>query len=408
MISTPPRACIPASPPPANTLSVPTAAASWSSHPSGLNTTQYAISVGNFNTTIAQTIHFVQFDNTNANQNQRSEGAGIGKRQTASAFSPTTLQQTFVFGMQGETPCNNYNSTNPSCANSFYNFGAVNTAGTFTGSSGGTIASGEEDFNVQGGYSSAAVSLNGGFDAPNPVNGRGTLSLQPVAAVSMFYGPPVDYVYYVVNSGEIFLLSADAHDGYTLLSGDALLQSGAPFSNATLSGNYIFSFQEGTGGDGLSIYPATTQAGIYRGAVDSGHTTFTLNGDENDGGNVKLNQSPGTASYLVYTSGRMIVAGPGLVIYLANSTQGFGLTEPTGPDDGAALLNFQQQSPLTFSNSAINGTYAFGSAPPVVFNTNNSGVLNSTGNGTANVTIDTAQQSGILAADQPQRLHLLG
>ncbi len=79
---------------------------------------ELAFSGNNFSGSTPQTLHFIEFDNTvpSTGGNTLATGAGIGKLQSSGAFVAATMNQSFVFGLQGETPCNNDSGVNPSCA----------------------------------------------------------------------------------------------------------------------------------------------------------------------------------------------------------------------------------------------------------------------------------------------------
>ncbi|MES2392403.1 MAG: hypothetical protein V4555_12235, partial [Acidobacteriota bacterium] len=197
-----------------------------------------------------------------------------------------------------------------------------------------------------------------------------------------------------------FLLSSDPHSTNTLLSGDVLAQSGA-FTNATMTGNYVISFESPFGGDGVSTIPTQSDSAIFFGAIDSGHANISLTGDENKAGSLRLNQNMGSVSYSVDANGRMTLdPSAGVLFYLANSSQGFGVVQTQSVGDTDAILNLQQQAAIVFSNASVNGTFAFGTSPQPVINSTNTGVLISPGDGTASVTADAAQNTGILAANQ--------
>ncbi|MES2391013.1 MAG: NHL repeat-containing protein, partial [Acidobacteriota bacterium] len=160
-------------------------------HPSGLSTVEFVFSVGNFSSSIAQTIHFIEFDDTNAQGSGNNSGAGIAKRTTAAAFSAATLNQSFAFGLSGETPCTNYNSTNPSCPQTVTPFGPVALAGIFTGNNSNAITSGEADGSGVA-TTFTGITLAGSYTNPD-ANGRGTLTLNPTGTTIPF--SPTHYVY---------------------------------------------------------------------------------------------------------------------------------------------------------------------------------------------------------------------
>jgi sugar lactone lactonase YvrE len=365
--------------------------------PSGLDPGTWTFSVGNFVSGVAHTIHLVDFTNTNAQDSGANADAGIAKFQTSSSFTAATLNQSFVFGLTGETPCTNYNATNPSCPQTITPFGGVAMAGVFTGDNANHITSGAADASsITSTY--PGLTLSGAYTSPD-ANGRGTLTL--ITTGTTIPLPPTHFDYFIVNSGELFLVSTDSHGAYSLLSGDALVQSSG-LSNSTLTGNYVLSYDEPFGGDGLSTAATQADAAIFYASIDSGHANISLSGDENKGGSTR-NQIIGSTPYTVASNGRMSLAsGTGVVFYLAGPAGGFGIGQPSSPGDTFSIITMQAQAALTFSNSSVSGTYAFGTLPQPVLNSNNSGVFVTTASGSATATADSSQNTGILALDQTQ------
>jgi hypothetical protein len=110
--------------------------------------------------------------------------------------------------------------------------------GVFTAANGLVASGGESDVNDAfgaGGVNLAQTISAGSISAPDHTSGRGTLSLS-------YAGSAVQYIYYAVSASELNLISAD---GTASVSGTATLQSGGPFSSASLKGNYVYSIQGG-------------------------------------------------------------------------------------------------------------------------------------------------------------------
>jgi hypothetical protein len=193
-------------------------------------------------------------------------------------------------------------------------------------------------------------------------------------------------------------MSTDSHAKYTLLSGDALAQSGS-FSNSTISGNYVAWSEQAYGGDGVYSIATQINDGLYYLAVGGGETII-VTADENKGGQLNLNQSAGTNPYSIDSHGRLSLGSAvDAVLYLANATQGFGVSVPNSLSSPVGMITFQQQTATTFSNSSIDGTYSFASIPPpAVLASASSGVFTSSGSGSASVIIDNASPYGILTS----------
>lgn len=200
--------------------------------PAGGSAIEFAIAGENFSGSVPQTLRMIEFDDTGSGTISAT-GSAIAKLQTSAAFTAATLNQSFAFGLQGETPCTNVFSLNPTCA-VITPFGPLTVAGQFTGDNSNSITSGEEDAaGVSTTYN--AIGLTGSYTNPDP-DGRGTLSLAPSG--STYPAAGMNFVYYIVNSGEMLLMTRDGHATKSLLAGDALVQSGS-LSTTTLTGNYV-------------------------------------------------------------------------------------------------------------------------------------------------------------------------
>ena len=213
--------------------------------------------------------------------------------------------------------------------------------GVFTIASG--IASGSEDVS-DAGVASQRTITSGLFNGPDG-NGRATGTLTDSSPATS------SFVYYVVDGNNIRFLSTDIG---ILGLGRAEKQSG-PFSNASLSGNYAF----GGNGDTLTSvgnlravgqFMADGSGNIPSGAVDAVEDGTTAT-------NVSF-----TGTYAVNSvTGRVGAALSGGVItnevlYLVSPSRAFFLVTDAGNvADGTVDL----QSSSSFSNSTMNGTFAF-------------------------------------------------
>ena len=120
--------------------------------------------------------------------------------------------------------------------------------------------------------------------------------------------PSPDRVMYVVLSNWAYSLSTDG----AVMLGDLEPQSGGPFSNATLTGNYSFG----------TIVPVVSSSPLKAGeAIYDGAGTETVTFDVNQGGFLSIDNVV-TASYAVSPTGRVIMPPSGTTLtagYLTNS-----------------------------------------------------------------------------------------
>jgi sugar lactone lactonase YvrE len=366
--------------------------------PPGQHPLELAIAVSNFTGAVGHTFNFIELDDTiAANGGSGGElGAGIGKFATTTAFASSTLNATFVFGFEGESPCTNYNSTNPSCPQTVTPFGPVTAAGYFTANGSGSITAGEQDAQAVGNNYNAISLAGSTYTNPDATYGRGTITLAYTGTT--YPVAPTHFAYYVVNSGELFVLSTDGHLNNTMLSGDVLVQPSGVFSGSApnpLSGTYIGYDISGTNGDGVSYFPTQSDAQLLM--ITASGTNLTPLADENNAGQIKLNENFGTIPYTVDAHGRLNLGSGEPIFYFASLTQGFGTTQAQSSTDNPGLLTLQKQTVATYSNASINGTYAFGPIAPSVFTSNNSGIFVSTGTGTATTTSDNSQNTGVIS-----------
>jgi hypothetical protein len=351
---------------------------------------ELAFSGNNFSGSNPQTLHFIEFDNTapGTGGSTLASGAGIGKLQSSGAFVAATMNQSFVFGMQGETPCNNDSGLNPSCS-TVSPYGPLSAVGKFTGNGSLGISFGEEDAaGVNTSYN--GITLSGSYTNPDS-SGRGTLTLTPSGTI--YPAAPSHFIYYVVNSGELYLMSSDGHLGTTLLSGDALAQSGS-FSNTTPTGNYVVYEESPTGGDGIANFPTSLDSNLIYLSVQSG-SQFAVTVDENKGdGGIKQEQNDGLVPFSVDSNGRLTLGSGQPVVYMANSTRAFGTEQPSVTNQGGpGLLTMQQQTSGTFGCPSGTGTFGVASVQAPISISVTSGVSDLTG---YTFTIDQSDPYGVL------------
>ncbi len=307
-----------------------------------------------------QTLRLIQLDDTLAQGTASSGqmGSGVARLQTSASFAPPTLNQSFVFGMQGETPCVLINGNG--CTNATVSpFGPLSMVGKFTGNGAGTITFGEEDgAGVNTNY--AAITMTGTYTNPDS-SGRGTITFAYTGSNVPL--APTHYVYYLVNSGEMLLLSSDGHANFSLLSGDALVQN-TTFTTSTLAGNYIGWETAGYNGDGISTYPIESGGQLFVVSVSSPGSLTVFN-DQNSSGNVSLEQTQGTDPFSIDANGR--IASGNVTLYAASSSRLFGTVQPGATGGGGpGLITLQQQTGSGFSCADLNGNIGAGTIASVV------------------------------------------
>lgn len=359
---------------------------------SGSKPIELAFVGSNLSGSTPRTLHFIEFDDTvpGTGGNNLATGAGIGKLQTSAAFAASTLNQSFVFGLQGETPCANASGLNPSCP-SVSPFGPLSAVGKFTGDGAGNITFGEEDAaGVNNSYN--GITLSGTYTNPDS-SGRGTLTLTPSG--TLYPAVPSHFIYYIVNTGEMYVMSSDGHTINSLMSGDVLAQSGT-FSTSTLTGNYVAYEQSPSNGDGVSFFPTALDGSLLFIAVQSpGAINVTI--DENNGeGKVKVEQTQ-SLSYAIDSNGRMTLGSGQPVFYVANSGQSFGTEQPSSTNTGGpGLITVQQQTSGTFACGTASGTFALG-APQVPIAVNVTSGIGSISAGTDS--LNQSSPNGVLGLE---------
>jgi hypothetical protein len=219
--------------------------------------------------------------------------------------------------------------------------GSTASVGVFTAASG--VVTGNEDV-LRGGVESQ-LTLTGLLNPPD-LAGRGTGSFNDGVAT-------FDFIYYVVDASTIRFMASDPS---VLGLGVADKQSGGgTFSNATLTGNYVFAGHGDTSTtDGVNI------VGVFTAAGDG-----TLNSGVFDGvqdGTTSTNVSFSTGTYNLAANGRgtaTLNATTGTIqqiFWMVSSNRAYFLVnDPNIVEDGS----IDQQQAATYSNSSLNGQYAF-------------------------------------------------
>ena len=253
-----------------------------------------------------------------------ANGAGMAERQDSTAFSAAP-SGTFAFRVHSSSASG----------------GSVGSVGAITASA-GSITGNEDVLRA-----SALISptLTGSISAPN-TSGRGTLSLSDST------GSTASYIYYVVNGSTFNLLESDAGP---LGSGRAEKQTAGPYSVGSLSGGFAF----GSTGDttantgGIDTVGAFTSNGS--GSISAGSLDAVQDGNPTV-------DATFTGTYTMSATGRAVVGfnQSGAIVqrifWMVSPARAFFLVDnPTRVEDGTV----DQQTTTSFSNSTVNGQYAF-------------------------------------------------
>jgi hypothetical protein len=164
----------------------------------------------------------------------------------------------------------------------------------------------------------------------------------------------LNFVFYIVNSGKLFVMETDPLVGSTPLLSGVVLQQQTPaggFSNASLNGNMVV-YVTGQSFCSNGLNPsAYVIAGLL--AADS-NGALTLSFDQNCGGVANSDIGmPGT--YSVANNGRVSLAvGYGVIAYLIDMNHTLLVS-----DDASVLFGFgEPQAVGPLANSSVLGDYA--------------------------------------------------
>ncbi len=198
------------------------------------------------------------------------------------------------------------------------------------------------------------------YTVSNTATGRGTMQL-----AFTFGGTPdtLNFVFYVVNSGKLFVMESDAVSNVTPLLNGVVLQQQTPaggFSNASLNGDMVIYLTGLSTCTNVTGVPKTG-AGLL---TANGSGALSLTYDENYC-RAPNGFTDAAGTYTVAGNGRtsITLGGFSLVAYLVNSNQIFLFVS-----DPNVLFGFgEPQASGSFSNSALQGTYAGYATNPAAF-----------------------------------------
>ncbi len=285
----------------------------------------------------AQFIEFDAFGGTG------TIGSGTMEKADTTAYSTSRITGDYAFGAAG------FDNTNNRAA----------IAGRFTSNGTGALTNAAGDVNAYGNdFSMNFTAAN--YTVSNPATGRGTMHL-----VFTFGGTPdsMNFVFYIVNSGKLFVMESDAVTTATPLLNGVVVRQQVPaggFSNASLNGNMVI-YLTGLSMCGTGSSVPKAGAGLL---TANGSGTLSLTWDEN------YCRAPNSFTnaagmYSVATNGRtsITIGGNILVAYLASLNQAFLFDF-----DSNVLSGFGEPQVVgSFNNSALKGTYAGYATNPADF-----------------------------------------
>jgi hypothetical protein len=285
-------------------------------------------------------VQFIKFD---ASGGSGTIGSGTMEKADATAFSTARIAGDYAFGAAGSDSGNN----------------RAAIEGRFTSNGTGTLTNVAGDINGYG----TTYSLN--FTAANyavsdTATGRGTMQL-----AFTFGGTPdtLNFVFYVVNSGKLFVMESDAVSNLTPLFNGVVEQQQIPaggFTNASLNGNMVIYLTGLSTCTNVSNVPKAG-AGLL---TANGSGAFSLTYDENYC-RAPNGYTNAAGTYSVASNGRMTLTlgGFSLVAYVVSLNQIFLYVSDTN-----VLFGFgEPQAAASFSNSALNGMYAGYATNPATF-----------------------------------------
>lgn len=283
---------------------------------------------------------FIEFD---ASGGSGTIGSGTMEKADTTAYSAARISGNFAFGAAG--------------LDNVSNRAAIE--GRFTSNGTGTLTNAAGDVNAYGtDYPMSFTAAN--YTVSNTATGRGTLHL-----AFTFGGTPdtMNFVFYIVNSGKLFVMESDPVTITTPLLTGAVLQQQTPaagFTNASLNGNMVI-YLTGLSMCGSASGVPKAVAGLL---TANGGGALSITYDENYCR--APNSVTGAAgTYAIASNGRatITIGGYSLVAYLVNSNQGFLFVS-----DSNVLFGFgEPQATGSLTNSALKGTYAGYATNPVDF-----------------------------------------
>lgn len=312
----------------------------------------YRFSLSGISSGVASTGHMTGFDVAGPFT------AGVLRKQDSAAFSTAQVTGNYAFGVSSGQNTAQCNSSNV-CGGVFAAVGVLDlSAGTVTGGGIDMNFNGELDAtpSLANWPASPLPFSNSGSYTVSSTTGRGTITFQ----LNVTGASPLHAAMYAVSASEILIMSTDSQTNATgnqIWAGEALQQSGGPFSNTSMSSAYVAYLSGLQSGGG-------SRATLFLTSIDNSTSTFTYNTYRNAAST--FSAASGTGSYAIDAGGRAlwsitgVTNNPGIVLSLADGNDAFILNANAGAQFG--FVEAQTGGP--FSASSANATYAIGTANP--------------------------------------------
>jgi hypothetical protein len=283
---------------------------------------------------------FIEFD---AAGGAGTIGSGTMEKADTTAFSTARITGDYAFGAAGFD-----NGSNRAAIE-----------GRFTSNGTGTLSNAAGDLNGYG-TDYPMIFTAATYAVSNTATGRGTMHL-----AFTFGGTPdsLNFVFYVVNSGKLFVMESDVVTTATPLLNGVVVQQHTPgggFTNASLNGNMVIYLTGHSACGTVSGIPKAV-AGLL---TTNGSGALSLTYDENFCS--APNSVTGAAgTYSVASNGRaaITIGGYNLVAYLVNTNQIFLFVSDVNVLFGAG----EPQDTGSFTNGTLKGIYAGYATDPVSF-----------------------------------------
>src|SRR2546423_759768 len=283
---------------------------------------------------------FIKFD---AAAGSGTIGSGTIEPADTTAYSASRIAGDYTLGVAGQDNVNN----------------RAAIVGRFTSNGAGTLGSPAGDVNGYGtDYPMSFTSAT--YTVSDTAHGRGTMNL-----TFTFGGAPasLNFVFYIVNSGKMFVMARDIVTSSTPLLSGALLQQQVPaggFSNASLNGNVVM-YLTGMSACGSGNGVPKAVAGLLT-ASGSGSLSLTYydNYCRAPGGTTGF-----AGTHAVASNGRPTIAlgRYPLVAYFVSPHTAFLFVS-----DANVLFGFlESQTAGSYTNSALKGSYVGSATTPVDF-----------------------------------------
>jgi hypothetical protein len=282
---------------------------------------------------------FIEFD---ASGGAGTIGSGTMEKADTTAYSTARITGDYAFGASGFDNGNN----------------RAAIEGRFTSNGTGALTSAAGDVNAYG-TEYPMTFTTADYAVTNTATGRGTMHL-----AFTFGGAPdsMNFVFYVVNSGKLFVMESDTVTTATPLLNGAVMQQQIPaggFTNASLNGNTVISLT------GLSM--CGSASGVPKAVAGllttNGGGALSLTYDENYC-RAPNSVSGAAGTYSVASNGRTTIAigGYSLVAYLVNLNQVFLFVS-----DANVLFGVGEPQTGSINNGAVKGTYAGYATNPAAY-----------------------------------------